>query len=216
MRPGGGRRDACACQSVAHERSNRLRADEAAHGRFGAHKDAPAAAGRPSVPQIGGDGRADLGGKGQRREVMAFPSHAHLAAGPVQVLKLEADHFARSQAEPREPEQDRVVATPDRRMPINGGEHLAHRGGGNRSRNRGHRPLRDGGHRSGQILDDIPAGLPVAQKRSQRRRQDLRAFPMQAWRASLHEANDIASGHARERDGPVPNQSSRKARMNGT
>ena len=85
------------------------------------------------------------------RSMAAFSADAHLSRFPIKIPQLETGDFVRTHAESREQEHNRVVAPPDRRPAIETGEQLTHLLVPDRARDRGHRPIRHGGHRGGQV-----------------------------------------------------------------
>src|ERR1700731_314061 len=79
---------------MSNDRSNATRAQKAADRGFAAQKHTTTRAARASVPQVGGDCRADLRWKGKRGSLIAFTSDAYLSGVPVNILQLEKGHFA--------------------------------------------------------------------------------------------------------------------------
>ena len=94
----------------------------------------------------------------------AFTLNAHVSGVPVNVLELESCHFARSESQSREQQQNRVVAATYWSTTIDGGKQLAHSIRRNRTGNRRHRPVGDGGNSGGQVKRDVPTIACIAQE----------------------------------------------------
>src|ERR1035437_1542782 len=67
-------------------------------------------AARSSFTQIGSQRFADISGNGQTVVSLPFAPHQHLAAVPINILQSHGPPFSGPQAEPRQQEQNRVVA----------------------------------------------------------------------------------------------------------
>lgn len=125
-----------------------------------------------------------------------FPSDAHLAGVPGNVVKLEKGHFTRTQSQSCEQEHDGVVATPSRGASFDAGQQLMDLVRPNRARDRWHRPVGHDGNGRGQIQRDLPAIARVPQEGTQRAGQELRALQMQLRRLALDISHDIVGTEA--------------------
>ena len=85
--------DAGALERMPNNRSNTTLAQKATDGSFAAQKHATTGAARPSVAQVCGDRRPDIGRQGKGGSMTAFASDADLSCVPVNIFKLEKSHL---------------------------------------------------------------------------------------------------------------------------
>src|SRR5436853_6703609 len=158
--------DTGALEGTPNDRSNTTLA-KAAYRSFVAQKHATISAARASVVQVSGDCRANIRRKRKNSLPIAFSSNAHLSDVPVNVIELEKSHFAGTQPQPCEQQDDRVVAAADRSMPIDARQQLTDLVRSNRTRDRCHRPICDSGHCGSQVQSHSSAIARVTQEGTQ-------------------------------------------------
>jgi hypothetical protein len=78
------------------------------------------------MSEIRDDRFADIGGQRQLEPPAALATHAQGAILPVDILELEKRHFTGTQTQPRKQQQDRIVASPDRGVSIDSSQQPAH------------------------------------------------------------------------------------------
>ena len=139
-------------------------------------------------------------GTGSAARAPRFPRTVTCPPSQFEIVQLEKRHFARPQSQTREQQQDRVIATSPGGLPIDGGQQLTDRCCRNRTWDRWHRPIGDGGNGGHQILCDVSPIADIVQEGPQGGGQLLRAFDVQPRGPPLDEAHDIAGTQAGERD----------------
>ena len=176
---------------MPNDGSNGTLAEESLDGRLAAEKHATTGARWASVAQIGGDGRTDIRRQRQSGSMAAFSADAHLSGVPITIPQLKTGDFVRTHAESREQEHNRVIAPTDRRPTIESGEQLTHLLVPDRARDRGHRPIRHGGHRGSQVHRHRALIAQVPEEGTQGAGQELGAFPAQPGRLALDESHHV-------------------------
>src|ERR1044071_6563905 len=118
MGPVSGSINASTLEPMVNDRSNATGPSKTADGGFDAQKYAPTGALWPSTPQIRGDRFANFRRQRQLATLSALATDTQLSRAPVNVIELERRHFAGTQAQACEQEQDGVIATPRGGAPI--------------------------------------------------------------------------------------------------
>ena len=144
------------------------------------------------MPQIGGHGRSHVSGYRQELLTLTLAAYAQVAAVPITVFELQCDDLMRAQPQARQEQQHGAiaqtgpraeVATIDRTLRMLRRYRLGQcrRGG----------PSGHGGHRSSECSGHLTAILRVAQERSQRVRDALEGWWMQASCLALNEGDPV-------------------------
>lgn len=78
-----------------------------------AQEDAPGGGLNPSIQtQVARQGGSDFTGQGKEILSVAFAADQDLTRSPAEVPHFEQEHFTRPESQPRQQEQDRIVASP--------------------------------------------------------------------------------------------------------
>ena len=109
---------------------------------------------RAVVTQIGGKGRAHVGGQRQLGRFPALSAKGNLPRAPIDIVSVQPNDFAGAHAEPGEQQQDHMVPPADGRRSIATRQNTFHRGSRQKPRKRGKRPIGDSGDAAGKIGSD--------------------------------------------------------------
>src|SRR5665213_960858 len=197
MRAKGGRVDPCSLEAMSNHGSHAACAVEPSNRRLGAQKNTPRRALGPAVAQVRRDRFADIRRKRQLAPA-ALAAHGELPRAPIDVIELQRHHFARSQSEPGQHQQDRIVAPSHRALPIDAGEELLSLLRGDRPWDRGHGPVGHNRNGGDQIQCDLSAHAGVSEKGAQRRRHELRSLHVQTSGATLNECHGVFGSQTRK------------------
>lgn len=89
-----------------------------------------------------------------------FPPNDQRSRVPVNVFQFDPCHFASTQSQACQQQQDRVVTLAQRRMAVDGCQQPAHEIRWDRAGDRSHRPVGNRGNRPRQVMQDLS---PIAQ-----------------------------------------------------
>src|SRR5438552_3406756 len=118
MRAFEGRIESRALQGCANDVANGAWTSKSATWRPGAKKNLSARGRRTRVAQVVGDRRSHILRQRESVATLSRTADAQFPCLPVQIVERQFGHFAAPQAEAREQQQDRIVATTLRGMQI--------------------------------------------------------------------------------------------------
>jgi len=147
--------DAGALDRVPDQGTHTARSLETAVRRSGTQEHATAGTPRAPRLQVGGDRFADLDRQGKLVALATLAAYMQLSRVPVDVIEFETCHFARTQAQSCEQQQDGIVTTPCRLIPIDAAQQLTDFIGCDRPGDRRHRPVRHDRYGDGQIPGEV-------------------------------------------------------------
>src|SRR6516162_6830190 len=105
------------------EQSQLPRRSEQNLGAAASRKRTPGEFGREVLAQVGGQGLAYINRQGHPLVKPSLAANKDLSGSPVDVLKLESDHFTGAKTKTSEQKKDSVVASAHRRAAVAGLEH---------------------------------------------------------------------------------------------
>src|ERR1700722_7282503 len=140
---------------------------------------------------MGGKGRAYVGRQRQLSRFSALSPNGNLASAPVKIVQAQPNDFAGAYAEPGEQQQDGMVPPAKGRFSIAAFQNTFPRGGRQKSRKRGKRPIGDSGDPASKIGSDFSEVTQIAEERPKRRYHEPGPHRTQLTRVTHHESGDV-------------------------
>jgi hypothetical protein len=156
------------------------------------------------VPEVGGQGFADVGGQRQAGVLASLAPHLQLAGPPIDVIELQGEDLARPQPQAGQKEEDGAIAAVGAVVPLASTDDPFDLFGGEVLRQFGGPPLRHGRDGPGEVALRLPAQEEKSKEGAQGGHHHLGHGGAARASVSQEETRDVAGGQVPDADRPIP------------